>query len=260
VSWRARPRPRPTLIAVIALAGVLSAVGIALGGPPPTVITGGGELNPSTLPKKKRAPAALTIRINSETTNPSGMPDPLRNVLLNFDDDGTLTTKGLPVCRQNLQNLMTEAARRRCRAAFIGKGRARALIPASPEPLVTNAVVSLFNGPPRGKKPTVLLHNSSNIGIILVLTGVIRNSTHGPDFGKALDVRVPVVPANAQFSSIRTTVKKTWRHRARKLSYISARCHDRNKKLNVHGEFEVNIGGQTQTQTGDVAQTCRVKR
>ena len=68
------------------------------------------------------------------------------------------------------------------------------------------------------------------------------------------------LPAGAVFVDIRTTVKRTWRFRGKKMSYISARCHDGNRKLNVHGEFKVTIGGQTQTQTGDVVQTCRVKR
>jgi hypothetical protein len=260
---RTKPRGRAALIAVLGLAGVLTAAGIAMGGPPapPTVVTGGGELSPSTLPKKRHAPASLTVRIRVATTNPTGIPDPVTNVLLNFDDDGKVTTKGLPVCRRNLENTTTEVARRRCRSSFIGRGRARALIPGSPEPLVTNAVVSLFNGPKRGKKPTVLLHNrSTDLGITVVLTGVIRNSTHGRDFDDALDVRVPPLPAGAVFSRIKTTVERTWRFRGKRRSYISARCHDGNRKLNVHGEFEVSIGGQTQTQTGDVVQTCRVKR
>ena len=259
MNWRRRPGTRAT-VGVMALAGALGAVGIASGGPPPTVITGGGELSPSTLPKNKLAPAALTVRINAETTNPSGVPDPMTNVLLNFDDDGTVTTKGLPICTRNLENTTTAVAKSRCRSSLIGTGIAHALIPASPEPVTTTAQVSLFNGPKRGGNPTILLHNRADIGITVVLTGVIRNSTFGADFGKALDVTVGTLPAGAVFSDIRTTVKKTWKFRGKKMSYISASCHDRNRKLNVHGVFKVTIGGQSQTQTGDVVQTCRVKR
>jgi hypothetical protein len=259
ISARKPPR-RGVLVGIVGIVGALSAVGIASGGPPPTVITGGGEITPSTLPKRSHAPAALTIRINSETTNPSGMPDPLTRVLLNFDDDGKVATKGLPVCRADLENTTTEVARQRCRSSLIGTGTARALIPATPDPLVTNAVVSVFNGPKRGKNPTVILHNRADINITVIIPGVIKNSRAGADFGHALDVAVPTLPASAQFSNIETTVKKTWRYRGKKMSYISARCHDANKKLNVHAEFKVNIGGQNQTQTGDVAQTCRVKR
>jgi hypothetical protein len=255
--WRTGSRGRGAVAGVLALAAVLGTVGIAMGGPPPTVITGGGELNPSTLPKTKRVPAALTIRINAETTNPDGVPDTMTNVLLNFDDDGTVTTKGLPICRANLAGLTTEQARQRCRSSMIGKGTAQAFAPGD---VPTGATVTLFNGPKQGRNPTVILHaRATELPITVVLRGVIRDSREGADFGKALDMPV-VLPPGSSFVNIRTTVKRTWRFRGKKLSYITARCHDGNRRLNVHGEFEVLIGGQTQTQTGDVAQTCRVRR
>ena len=160
---RRRPGRRATLIAVIALAGVLGAVGIATGGPPPTVITGGGELNPSTLPKKRRAPAALTIRINAETTNPSGIPDPLTNVLLNFDDDGTVATKGLPVCKKDLNGRTTDEARRMCRSSMIGKGTAEAIAPPSVVPTDARSACSTApsgDGTPRSSFTTMRISAS----------------------------------------------------------------------------------------------------
>ena len=184
----------------------------------------------------------------------------MTNVLLNFDDDGTVATKGLPVCTRNLDNTTTAVARSRCRSSMIGTGIAHALIPASPEPVVTTAQVSLFNGPKRRRDPNdpsaqPCRHRHHG----RPPRSDRRNSTCYPVFAPAVDLAC-CLPAGAVFADIRTTVKKTWKFRGKKMSYISASCHDRNRKLNVHGVFKVTIGGQTQTQTGDVVQTCRVKR
>jgi hypothetical protein len=253
-----RPRARSITFAVVALVGALGVTAIAVGGPPPpTIVTGGGELKPSTLPKNKHAPAALTVRIDTETTNPNGVPDPVTNVLLNFDDDGKVTTTGLPVCRASLAGTTTEQARQACRSSMIGKGMAEAIAPGD---IPTDAVVTLFNGPKRGGNPTILLHNrATELPITVVLQGVLRKSRAGRDFGPALDVPVEL-PPGAVFINIRTTVKKTWRYRGKKYSYVSARCHDANKRLNVHAEIDLTIDNVPQTQTGDVVQKCKVKR
>jgi hypothetical protein len=221
------------------------------------VVVGGGEIEPSVLPKQKRAPASLHVLLQSVTDNPSGIPDPVTRVVLNFDDDGTVTTRGLPVCRANLAGTTTEDARRRCRSSMLGTGRARAFAPGN---VPTGAVITAFNGPRRNGNPTVLFHNrATELPITIVLQGVIRDSRAGADFGKAIDVPVEVPPGTI-LTRFDITMKKTWPVRGRRVSYISARCQDRNRILDVHAEIDIATGGEITTQTNDVRQTCKVKR
>jgi hypothetical protein len=45
----------------------------------------------------------------------------------------------------------------------------------------------------------------------------------------------------------------------KKGNYITARCHDKNKKLNMKGQFAVGGSGPA-SQADTTAQTCSIKR
>src|SRR5262245_31778114 len=95
MDWHGSPQKGMILGSVVALGGALSAVGIAVAD---TAVSGHGGISPSKLPKNKLAPASLNVVIETTNDNANGVPDPLTNVLLNFDDDGTIMTKGLKTC------------------------------------------------------------------------------------------------------------------------------------------------------------------
>jgi hypothetical protein len=250
-----RSRRRVGLIALGALGALLGLTGVASAD---TVVVGGGEVSPSTLPASRFAPVSMRVQIEAQTDDPSGVPDRLSRIVLNFDDDGRITTTGLPTCKPiEIRYATLEHALRECRRARVGRGTATVVIPVGQSHATFDAIVNVFNGPKQGGDPTVLFHAEVEFGYRELLVGRVRDSTAGTDFGRALEVAVPPFQLGARIGSLETTINKRWRHRGKRLSYLSARCADPDRTLNVHGEFELN---GTQTQTGDVAQTCSVTR
>jgi hypothetical protein len=247
-------RMRKALVAAAAvgLAGALSAIGISSAATTVTIQPSAG-INPSNLPKQKFAPASLNVVVQSNVDSPGEIPDEVRNTRLEFDDDGRITTTGLATCNRSvaqLQQMTTQQARAACRASMVGTGTARALIPPATE---TGAVVSAFNGPKAGRNATILLHAQTDIGVIQVLRGTISKINAG-DFGTRLNVPVPDLPAGAVLTRFETTVKKKWRHRGKTYNYITARCNDGNKTLNMRGTFDMAAGPN---QTSADSKRCR---
>jgi hypothetical protein len=251
------PRKWGALVAIVGLAGALSAIGIASAATTVSVDQSDG-IAPKRLPKTKFQPASLNVVVSS-TTDPAGeFPVAVTNTRLDFDDDGKITTKGLKVCRADLEGTTTEAARSMCRPSMVGKGTARAQVPGLGN---VNAVVSAFNGPKQGPNATIILHARTTLGTTTVLTGTISRINQG-DYGTRLNVPVEPLPAGAVLTRFETTVEKKWRFRGKTYNYITARCHDGNKTLNIKGTFELadNDTGTPTTQTDTDTQKCRVKR
>jgi hypothetical protein len=247
-------RMRKALVAAAAvgLAGALSAVGISSAATTVTIQPSAG-INPSNLPKQKFAPASLNVVVQSNVDSPGEIPDEVRKTTLSFDDDGKITTTGLKTCNRSiaqLQQMTTAQAKAACRPSIVGGGTARALIPPA---TTTNAVVTAFNGKKAGRKPTILLHAQTDIGVIQVLKGTISKVNAG-DFGTRLTVPVPDLPAGAVLTRFETTVRKKWRFRGKTYNYITARCHDGNKTLNMKGAFDMASGPN---QTSNDSKRCR---
>jgi hypothetical protein len=233
--------------AVVGLVGALSAVGISSAATTVTIGPSDGIV-PSKLPKKKFKPASLNVVVQSN--HPAGeTPVATTKTVLEFDDDGKITTKGLATCRRNLEGTTTEQAKQMCRSSIVGKGRARAFVTPT---LTSQAVVTAFNGPNR----TIILHARADLGITQVLTGKIKTINAG-DYGTRLTVPVPPLPGGAILERFETTVKRTWRHRGKQMSYITARCHDGNKKLNMRGRFTMASGPM---QSSADSKNCKVAR
>ncbi len=253
MNWRRSPRKWVALTVIVGLAGALSAIGISSAATTVSISQSKG-LKPSQLPKTKYQAASLNVVVASSTDTPDEFPTAVTNTVLDFDDDGKITTTGLKTCRANLANTTTQQARSMCAPSLVGTGTAQALIPAEPDPVTTNAVVTAFNGPKQGGNATIILHARTDVGITQVLTGVLRKISAG-DYGTRLSVPVPPLPAGAVLTRFETTVKKKWRFRGKTYNYITARCHDGNKTLNIKGNIAL-AAGPNQTPTD--SQRCTV--
>jgi hypothetical protein len=246
-----RMRKGFVVVAMVGLAGALSAVGISSAATTVSISESDG-IRPNNLPKNKFKAASLNVVVASTTDTPEEFPTAVTNTQIDFDDDGKITTKGLAVCRRNLDNTTTEDARRMCRSSIIGRGTAEAVIPPGVE---TDAVVTAFNGPKRGKNPTIRLHARTDVGITQVLTGTIRKLGKRGDFGHRLTVPVPPLPAGAVLTRFETTVNKKWRHKGKRMSYITARCKDGNKTLNM--KARIALAAEPTPQNSTDTQRCR---
>ena len=259
MSWLRKPSRRVMLIVGVAvLGGAMSALGLASAATTVDIDQSTG-IGPSKLPKNSYKAASLNVVVNSTTDNANGVPDPVTNTRLQFDDDGKITTKGLKVCAANLANTTTQAAMAACGPSKVGGGEANVVIPGAGGPSQFTATITAFNGPKQGGKPTIILHGRvDDLGVTQILKGVIDPKGGTGDYGTTLTVPVPPLPAGAQLQRFETTVKKSWTSRGKKYNYITARCHDKNKTLNMKGEFTVGGSGPA-SQSDTTTQKCKVK-
>jgi hypothetical protein len=251
MNWRSTPSKLVALAVVVGFAGALSALGVSSAATTVSIEDSDG-LAPSNLPKTKFAPSSLNVVVSSTTDTPEEFPTAVTHTQIDFDDDGKITTRGLAVCRRNLDNTTTEDARRMCRSSIVGQGTAEAMIPPG---VPTEAVVTAFNGAPRGGNATIILHARTDVGITQVLRGTISKLGRRGDFGHRLTVPVPPLPAGAVLTRFETTVKKKWRHRGKTYNYITARCNDGNKVLNMRGTFR--LAAEPTPQNSTDTQRCR---
>jgi hypothetical protein len=245
-------------VGVAALGGALSALGLASAATTVDIDQSKG-IAPSKLPKNSYKPASLNVVVNSTTDNANGVPDPVTNTRLQFDDDGKITTKGLKVCAANLANTTTQAAMAACGPSKVGGGTANVVIPGATGPSEFTATITAFNGPKQGGLPTIILHGRvDDLGVTQILVGKIDPKGAAGDYATTLTVPVPPLPAGAQLQRFETTVKKSWTFHGKKYNYITARCHDGNKTLNMKGNFTLG-GSATSPQSDTTTQKCTVK-
>ncbi len=182
-----------------------------------------------------------------------------RTVQVYFDDDAKISPKGIPTCAGNFSSGTTlAAAMAACKSAKLGSGRAS----TSPAGNLPGCVLA-FNGNKSHKKPTLILYTrvfptapatcsdpANNIGGFTSVTirGTITNAGVA-DFGSKLTV--PNLDQLAlSLDDFKTTVKRG--------SYVSIRCHDKNKEWNTKAKFTYSGSGQS-PDTVESSQSCKVK-
>jgi hypothetical protein len=212
---------------------------------------------PKALYKKTASPAALNVEVKTGTTATSGVPSPAVHDVIDFDQNLSLATKGLPTCTaMQLQNTTTEAAEQACGKAKIGSGSAITLLPLGT--LYTEPTkVTAFNGAPQGGKPVVLLHayGTSPLQTTLVLVGTVSNLGK-EGYGPRLDVTIPAIAGGAGvITDFKVKIQKSWTYKGKKMSFANARC-PASKKLKYRGTFTYADGT---TINADTTQTCTAK-
>jgi len=201
----------------------------------------GAVVRPKRLYQKRFSPAALEVTTALKTTTATnGVPVPTTDVRVDFDRHIRIFTKGYPTCKASkIQNVSTEVARRECKRAIVGQGKATALLPVGSKVFVVKQTVTAFHGRPKGRKPVVLLHTygTTPITTALVLVGTVKSYyKHG--FGPRLDVKVPLIAGGAgALIRFNVTIKKRYRWRGKRRSYIYAKC-PKNHRLKVRSVFK----------------------
>jgi hypothetical protein len=232
-----------SLAALVAIAIPVSAAiaGETVTGPDGNTQSIEATVAPQGLYKKTASPASLSVEVITGAT--SGIPSPAVHDVIDFDQNLTLATKGLPTCNASqLQNTSTEAAEKACGNAKIGTGTASTLLPLGT--LYTEQTkVTAFNGVPQGGKPVVLLHayGTSPLQTTLVLVGTV--SSYGKEgYGPRLDVTVPPIAGGVGvITDFKVKIQKSWTYKGKKMNFVTARC-PASKKLKYRGAFTYSDG------------------
>jgi len=227
----------------------------------------GSGFKPTKLPKNAYKPGALITHTHGNYAHPGsatqgGFTD---RAQLYFDNDGRLNPTGVPKCNKPKisGNLTMKQAMARCGKAKVGTGRAQALLGLSS----VRGCVLVFNGKPTASgKPTDLIFTRFQVSVpssikcakpagnqngntTVLLEGVVKRNpaSLGRDFrgGNMLDVNN--IPRTLPLSDFFVTTRRG--------SYITSRCHDANRRLNVKGKFTYSDG---QSDTVASAKACKV--
>ena len=257
-------RKRPTLIVGLAVAITAAIVAsAAMAGPVGAPVASsdgnsqaiGAVFGPKKLYKKTFTPGTLEVTTQLTTSSPTGFPSPTTNVVIDFDKNAKVFSKGVPTCDPaKLQSTSTEVALQQCGNAKIGSGTGQAIISAGGQLLPAPATVTAFNGKPVGGKTVVLLHTyaTTPVQTTLVLTGVV--STYNKEgYGPRLDVEVPLIAGGSgALTAFNVKISKKYKYKGEPASFISAKC-PASKKLKVRSTFTFKDG---QTSNPTYLQKC----
>jgi hypothetical protein len=217
------------------------------------------KVSPNRLSKKKLAPVTLEVTTKTmSTTDPSGIPVPAVQAVIDFDKRLSIFSRGYPTCDPvKVTNVSTESALRACKRAKIGSGHATALLRAGAQVFVENLTVTAFNGRPQGSKPVILLHSYGRAPVqtTVVLTGVV--TTFGREgYGPRLDVKIPLIAGGAgALTEFHADIFKRFTYKGVKRSYVSATC-PATRKLKARGKFVFHDG---ESLTPKMSQRCKPK-
>jgi len=228
---------RKNVLMALALSAVLAIGGAAIASGAGTTIRAGNlilrfgaNVAPKKLPKHRYAPIALHINGKIKTSDGTH-PSAFREATVDIDRNGRINTRGVPVCRGGqLEARDTKAARRVCGKAIVGRGSAHAEISFPEQKSIRVASpLLIFNGGTKGGKTTMYIHTFLTVPVPApVVTTITIKKIHKGRFGYRTLARVPVIAGGSgsalDFSF--TILKKFFRFKRHKHSYLEARCPD----------------------------------
>lgn len=206
------------------------------------VLRADGGFQPRSLPRRQFAPIDFRGRFDIAAKG-GGKPVALEKVVIDFDRDGRLTAGGLAVCSpERVAEAGPAEARRLCAAAIVGRGHVEALIGApGAAPLRASSALTVFNGPPRGGNPTVVLHARTTVPVPETFAIVVPIERRpGPFRYRATLELPPIAGGLGSVTHLDVKIGRRFDSGGRRHSYVSARCSD--GVLQTHGRFSFADG------------------
>lgn len=235
---------RKYLILTMALTGLIavSVAGIASAGNKPVTVKAGnleftfnGGFSPSKLPKNKLAPIALSASGKIATLN-GEHPPALKEVLVETDKNGAVTTVGYPTCTSGkLQSQDTSHAEAICRKAIIGKGTTNVEIKFPEQnPIPVSSKLIVFNGGTKGGVTTFFIHAYITVPTpAAIVTTVKIKKIHNGRYGLKSVASIPkIAGGSGSVTSFSLVINKKYTYKGKKMSVLSAKCPD--GKLQAH--------------------------
>jgi hypothetical protein len=200
-------------------------------------------MQPRELPARGNAPISLSTVTRVSTTDGS-TPPTLKTLEFLLDENGTVDTRGLPVCTTaKLEGTTPGQARKRCSGALVGEGKGKALVTMPGRaPFSISSPLSLFNGPPSGGRPTLIAHAYEKVPAAktLLVPIAIERIDKGRYGFRAL-VEMPEVAAGFGAPTLaEATIAATRKRGGKKVGFINAHCVG--GRLQVHGAARFTNG------------------
>jgi len=221
----------PILVLVASLAA--ASAGIAVASPPkiiresnlPIFLNGG--FKPTRLPKKKLAPAHLTLAGSELHLGPA----PLKEAIFEIDKNVAFDTRGLAVCRPRPEFMTMPDF---CKGTRVGKGEMEFEIefPETPPFTEKSHVVAYNGGKPGGVRTIFVLGYLPNPVSAAVVTTVKVSKIHNGRYGTKLVTTIPPVAGSGSIKEFRLELFRRFAYRHKKQSFLLARCAD--GKLQAH--------------------------
>jgi hypothetical protein len=200
-----------------------------------------GEFTPHELPRNR--PAPIEIEGKAAIRSMAGGPPPeLEQLILDFDRDGRLSTKGLPTCAPaSIEHIGVGAARRKCEGAIVGKGTVGAQVLIEGRWIRVTGALTLFNGPAAGHTATVVAHAQPvSLPEEIYVVTIPIDRTKG-EFRYRATVEVPeIFNGTGVLANTKVKISRRYRFKGKERSYVSAQCSD--GSLGVHGRLTFENG------------------
>lgn len=221
------------------------------------VLVADGRFAPTSLPKRDDAPVTLSGEAKISTVS-GKLPPILDWAVVEYDRHGSVQTAGLPVCPPGrLETTTVPTARRNCRGAIVGRGKAHAVVKFPGQAgIPVSSPITIFNGPRVRGFPSVLAHAYTKFPAptTFVVPVVIESIDHGA-FGYRTEVDIPTIAGGAGvLISGSLEIGKRWVYEGRRHSFVNARCEVGH--LQVRGEFSFTDGTYVK---GGLVKSCGVR-
>lgn len=239
------PRRRLSRAAVLACALVALPASAFAGGAlvkvNDVVLHADGGFQPSSLPRQKFAPIHFEGYFDVAAKG-GGKPVALEQAVIDFDRDGRLSAGGLPVCRpEQVAAASTAEARQTCAGAIVGSGRIEALIELPGGTVPASSPLTIFNGPPVGGDPTVVLHARTTVPATQTYAIVVPIERRRGAFRYRATLDLPSIAGGlGSITHVAVKVGRRFSSGGRQRSYVSAHCSD--GILRTHGRFSFADG------------------
>lgn len=185
-----------------------------------------GGFTPNTLPRDRDVP--VTVRLNTAIKTADGSrPPQLRQISLEMNRYGQVSTKGLPTCQAGLlESTDSATALARCRDALVGRGRLIANLEfPNRDPFPVEGEILAFNGRSHGR-PAILMHihGSQPAEVTVVLSFEMHHPAKGK-FGTVLTTRIPRLASDLGYvTNVSLVFNRRYTYRGKRYSFLSARC------------------------------------
>ena len=247
---------RLTALALLCVAGLISAALLSVSALGVTIVTSSsvelvGEIKPSKLPRATRRPFTATLEGKFPGSGNGARPTAVKTLSLQFDREGAIFTKGLPICK--LSPISEFSLAHVCQKALVGHGEFEVKVEPPEQPAFhAEAPMGIFNGPPQEGHPVLIYEAYIHIpaATTFITSGVIRGDTGR--YGTQTAIPIPKFVSGAgSLTGFRATIGKAWSYQGKKVSLLAARC--RKGDLLVHDEIEYVDGNEHE---GDVEMPC----